>query len=383
MTKDQLARWKSMGFPFDEFYDTIAKEAPVVKPELTIKFVSATQDEKFYTVKLAFTIKNFKSKEAAIFLEIVPNGLSFVRFGESKTITFSAESNTFDYKFPVDPLDDDKYKGQNFYAKLIYEGLSAETGVFQIGKKEEKKKEEKKVCYCDRDFSEVEIKNIIVELRKENGYKKFAEVLFDLPKHEKLSNVTFESFTKNLNAIFTKYKINKCLYKIHFIAQTYHESLHFRATYEDLDKVPDNYEGGFDFQGRGIKQITHDFNYLEYYDKVKGTDFFENKYKPHKIGEGVTDVMKRKNDPDFGEEFLKELKTFAKRLSTEIDTAFDSAGWFWDKNNINKKAESDSVIEVTKAINGNVSKPNGLPDRTKYTKQLKEIMNYEKCNSNN
>jgi predicted chitinase len=286
-------------------------------------------------------------------------------------------------------------------------------------------------CYCNRDFTVAEVTNIITELRKKdnvrneqqyNGkdplYKNKDGVLlikkgksgfYDLqgkfvqkeePERYRLTKTNFDdlgtnvfqskeiekiqekdanlnTFTIELNKTLENYTINTCLRKIHFLAQCYVESARFVDTYEGLTKVPSNYKGGVDFQGRGLKQITHDMNYLEYYDKVNSKTLFKDKFKGrNKIGEGLTEYMTRVKKHGFPEGFLDTLKAFAKKLSTELTYACDSSGWFWDVNKINELADQDNVAKVTKKINGG---DNGLPERKKYTADLKIIFDYEKC----
>ena len=89
-------------------------------------------------------------------------------------------------------------------------------------------------------------------------------------------------FTVELNKMFEKFKITSCKQKIHFLGQMYLETIYFRYTYESRSVVPSNYRGGVAFQGRGMKQITHDSNYLKYYDYINETTYYQiyEKYSP-------------------------------------------------------------------------------------------------------
>jgi len=97
---------------------------------------------------------------------------------------------------------------------------------------------------------------------------------------------------------------------------------------------------GFKFRGRGCIQITGKSNYKAYNDYLKGTgvnvDLFAN--------------------PD---------------LLCKPVGAIKSAMWFWWKNNLNKYADQDSVVLVTRHINGGT---NGLTERTNYLKKAKSII---------
>jgi predicted chitinase len=376
--------------PFGHWIQTNGKE-------LSIKYNSAVLINTEYQINISITANNLKTKKAN--LSLFEEEVIFDETVKTVPLIISSPKSNYTLKFDKKLLDElsDTILEQDFefFISISCDGLEAKTKTFKLPQKattlsEPKKQEikkEKATCYCNRDFTIEEFKNTIVALRKKNGYKKLADVLFDIEVTEKIQNATFDDFAKFINSIFTKYSINTCIRKIHFLAQTYHESTAFRKTFEGRSEVPDNYKGGIAFQGRGIKQITHDYNYLEYYDYVKGTKFFKDTYiknrkfyKNPKSGkneiEGVTQYMQRVLDPDFGTKFLDKLKDFAPRLATEMHTACDSAGWFWYSKNLNQLADKDNVVEVSRKINGGNE---GLELRKKYTKQLKEILKYDTC----
>ncbi|MDI9309423.1 MAG: hypothetical protein QM535_04340 [Limnohabitans sp.] len=210
-------------------------------------------------------------------------------------------------------------------------------------------------------------------------YDELGTTIFQSIEIEKIQtkDANLTSFTNEINKTFSNYQINTCIRKIHFLAQTYHESERFVNTYEGLTTVPSNYKGGVDFQGRGIKQITHDMNYLEYYDKKNNTNYFKNNFKgKNKTGEGLTQYIDRVKKHRYPEGFLETLKKFAKKLSTELSYACDSAGWYWEREKINESADRDNVKQVTLKINGG---DKGLAERETYTLNLKTIFDYEKC----
>lgn len=81
-------------------------------------------------------------------------------------------------------------------------------------------------CFCYRDFSVEEFKNIILEMRvfsknsvKDLFYKK------NCPLSEE--DKTFERLTEEINKSFKEWEINTCMRKIQFLAQCYHESAFF------------------------------------------------------------------------------------------------------------------------------------------------------------
>ncbi|WP_422091005.1 hypothetical protein [Tenacibaculum ovolyticum] len=316
-------------------------------------------------------------------------------------------------------------------------------------------------CFCDRDITEKELKDIITKLRKKddvhpeqqfapNGLdplyeikgstiklvklgkefytldkKKYAGIETpkkyrkDISKFEKLGTNIFTSnrnekidssqvnnytlFTKYLNEAFTRYDINSCIRKIHFLAQCYHESGGFIDTYEGKNAVT-NPSGGKDFVGRGIKQITHDYNYLACYSEEQRIinedtgkteekslfDVYLNN-RDEKIVNGklklqgvIAYLDKYDTKHGFPENFKKTLKEFTEKLSSDLKPACVSAGFFWEhqdkqKGGLYDTADNDDVKELTKKINGG---DYGLSERKKYTNYLKEIMQYENCKKN-
>jgi len=81
-------------------------------------------------------------------------------------------------------------------------------------------------CYCDRDMSEQEVKDMVALLGKTKS-------LFDgLYSQIKAEDKTYKKLADELNAVFKKYEINTCNRKAHFIAQIYHESAYFGTATE-------------------------------------------------------------------------------------------------------------------------------------------------------
>jgi predicted chitinase len=103
---------------------------------------------------------------------------------------------------------------------------------------------------------------ILVEMTQ---YDELGETLFSLKMNEKMdtSDANFEMLTKELNKALKNYKINTCLRKIHFLAQAYQETQRFSKTYEGNPSSSVN--GGEFYRGRGLLQLTHDYNYKEFY----------------------------------------------------------------------------------------------------------------------
>ena len=95
---------------------------------------------------------------------------------------------------------------------------------------------------------------------------------------------------------------------------------------------------GYKFRGRGPIQLTGKDNYWKF-----ASDFFED----------PETVM---NDPDL--------------VTDDIPTALYSALWFWNKNNLNREADSGDIKLMTKKINGGYI---GLEDRIKHYNHAIEV----------
>tara|TARA_R110000823_G_scaffold266883_2_gene386934 strand:- start:82628 stop:85018 length:2391 start_codon:yes stop_codon:yes gene_type:complete len=146
---------------------------------------------------------------------------------------------------------------------------------FEIGNK----------CSCDRGFTVSEMQTIIDTLRDEENATLFTAGNCDIPEVDK----TMERFTEVLNEIFETYGITKCIRKIHFLAQVYHESDRLRTTEEY--STTGRYAP---YIGRGIMQLTWEVGYKAY-SSFTGEDF-------------VTNYEDIRND---------------------LRNALDSAGWYW------------------------------------------------------
>ena len=150
-----------------------------------------------------------------------------------------------------------------------------------------------------------------------------------------------EKYSGGIQSAAAKFGINSPLRQAHWLAQIAHESGRFRYTKELWGPTPaqKRYEppsslatdlgnteagDGRKFMGRGFIQVTGRSNYRQ----------------------ASIDL--------FGSQVL-----LTKPELLEADPAL-SAGWYWNKRKINRAADADDVMAVTKLINGGY---NGLDDR--------------------
>ena len=153
-----------------------------------------------------------------------------------------------------------------------------------------------------------------------------------------------EKLLPYINTTMQRYAINTPLRKAHFIAQTAHESDGFSTNEE--------YASGADYEGR------RDLGNTRAGDGVR--------FK----GRGLIQVTGRSNYTECGKALGLDLINNPQRLA-DFDLASLSAGWFWDKSQLNDYADDDDVLTITKIINGGT---NGLADRQSYLARAKRVL---------
>lgn len=153
-----------------------------------------------------------------------------------------------------------------------------------------------------------------------------------------------ETFLSHLNTTFSKYQINTCMRKAHFLAQAGHETGQLSLLAEKLpkgQKEKDVYDG---YKGRGLIQITYKDGYVAYGNHV-GQDFTEaNKVKLE-----------------------------------EAEWATDSAGWYWAikmSPSLNEYADKNDLVYITQTINGAF---NGYDDRVSILRRASLALMVDKC----
>jgi len=388
MTSEKLAEFRAKGVLLDPKFDHLAfigdknKKSQEKDKSITIKFASCSADDKNYNLTFEVAAKNIKSNKAKIYV-----GENDV-FGSEEAVTKNVEINPNGKKNIIVSFSKNKEKE---FSKSIFEGdfeyiteiscdgLSAKSPEFKL-KCAKIVIPKQKTCFCNRYFTVDEFKDIVVELRKQeiyikNGrlikdskgkpilknkkkqfeditmYDELGEKLFNLDYTEKIrqEDANFKKFTEAINKTLNDYEINTCIRKIHFLAQCYHETQRFTLTYE---KSPNsNVSGGSFYRGRGLIQLTHDYNY-------------------EKLKKKLSDNSK--------------ITDFVPKVATEINLACQASGYFWKNigaktGNINQYADKDDVLTVSKEINGYVAVPNGFNDRKLFTENLKKIMKYDQC----
>lgn len=232
---------------------------------------------------------------------------------------------------------------------------------------------EEKKCFCGKDFTVEEVKNIVIKLRENTYYNKKSiyyyhqDKLFHrnylgrtefsseiIPENER----TFQKLTFVLNENFSRYKIKSCIQKISFLAQMYIETAFYTATIE-LDKNQKKYDP---YRGRGFIHLTHKGN--EDSRTKNATSYLG--YKKH----SGLDVIK---DPSI--------------ISKSLEHSAYSAGWFWTEGvrkndghliNLNDLcgANEADFKEITRLVKGATTE---FAERFLAFQALLKIFDYENC----
>lgn len=150
---------------------------------------------------------------------------------------------------------------------------------------------------------------------------------------------------------FRKYDITSPLRIVHFLAQISQETGNFKWFTELGGK---SYFNNYDIQFNPRKAI--DLGNLKKGDGYK----FRGRSPIHLTG--------RKNYQAYKEYSGLDVVTNPD-LVARLDIAMDVAGWFWKNNNLNKLADKDDVVGITRIVTGSPKK--AIAERTAYVKHFK------------
>ena len=183
-----------------------------------------------------------------------------------------------------------------------------------------------------------------------------------------------------LEDILPKYGITTERRVAHFLSQCGHESANFKRLEENLNYSAKALRAVFGrYFGAPPKRDADEYhrqpemiaNYV-YMDEFR-------RYKMGNVeegdgwlfrGRGLKQLTGRNNYTRFGESVGMSAEEAAEYVATE-QGAVESACWFWDTNNLNRIADTDDVVKMTKKINGgNI----GLEDRQRRYKHAMEVL---------
>lgn len=274
------------------------------------------------------------------------------------------------------------------------------TGLPEPKPKNEDKKEDKK-CFCEKEFSEDDIKAFY------NSKQLFTHKKCPLPAEHK----TYKAFTLALNKAMKEYDINTCLRKAHFLAQVQVESDRLNTTIE--------YDTGWDYDHSTHFAAYNTFRpYVNYKKDKKLEEALKKKYTPQEIAklhrgyerynECISHGHTTKGDgpkykgrgllqltwKDTYEAYFAYIKhpeyiTNPDLIANSIDNACNASAWYWkyrsQLKDLNIAADRDDVYYINIGVNGgfnhfdvrinNIKKILGL---MKVKEKCKNIKNLDK-----
>lgn len=350
--------------------------------KLTIRFVSYNYDASNYYLTFEIYAKNLNSYDAVIFVQemnfnneiAVPKETIKLNKDDITvwTVAFSKSKKFDKYLWQDGPV---------YMATIECDGITKETAEFSLKNaakgnhtlKSNIKEKDKNTCFCNRDFTVEELKNIVSELRKsttdQNGNKIYPvhkDKIFylnvgELPKDEQNNYV---EFARVLNLAFNEFNINKCNRKMHFLAQSYPETKYFSV----LKEIGNNLK--YDpYRGRGLMQLNAEKD---------GNGNWTEGSTDHRTGNTTSYLGYKKYSE-------KDVVTDPDIISNSLYESARSAGWFWRFGkrlndgsilDLNTLADKDNVDDISHKVNGGTE---ARRQRKEAYQALKKILKYENC----
>jgi putative chitinase len=183
-----------------------------------------------------------------------------------------------------------------------------------------------------------------------------------------------EGLAQCLPDVLEKYAIDTPLRVAHFLAQTAHESEGFTHFVENLNYSAAGLQNTFPkyfhtanpaaYARNQEKIANHVYaNRMGNGDEASGDGW---KFR----GRGMIQLTGRDNYTHFSNDAGTDAVQNPDLLSTPAGAA-ESAAWYWKERDINKPADEDDVVKVTKLINGGIL---GLDERKALLVKAKAIV---------
>jgi putative chitinase len=172
--------------------------------------------------------------------------------------------------------------------------------------------------------------------------------------------------------VLPKYDITTELRIAHFLSQCGHESLDFTVLEENLNYSS---EGLVKVFGKYFPNIPSTTGYARKPEKIanrvyanrmsNGPESSGDGYKFR--GRGIIQLTGKSSYTSYASHVNKSVEDTILSFKNPKD-ALDCACWFWNSRNLNKFADANDILTITKLINGG---KNGLDDRTaRYSKAI-------------
>jgi putative chitinase len=133
-------------------------------------------------------------------------------------------------------------------------------------------------------------------------------------------------------------------------------------------------------QAAFLAQLAHESGSLRYVKEIASGEAYEGRKSLGNTepgdgvrfkGRGLIQITGRANYKAVGDALDYDFITNPEHLERPGAAAM-SAGWFWDKRNLNALADVDDFKKITKLINGGYT---NYPDRLQHWERIKKILN--------
>ena len=198
------------------------------------------------------------------------------------------------------------------------------------------------------------------------------------------SNKEPEEWYENVVDMFMKYDIITPLRIAGFMAQCGHESADFNRLEENLNYSENALNSVFGrYFGEGKRDAAE---YARKPEKIANY-VYQDEFRSKRgqmgnteegdgwrfRGRGIKQLTGRNNYTAFGKTVGMTAEEAAEYVATKKG-ALESACWFWSTNNIDKYADNDDIVGMSKRINGGTI---GLDDRKFRYERAKQILGSE------
>ncbi len=199
-----------------------------------------------------------------------------------------------------------------------------------------------------------------------------------------LNDVQRDAWYPAITAAMTKYGITTPLRQAHFLAQTGHESLGFQKLEEGLNyrygallalfgnritkadaMKYGRVDGGINAHPANQKMIAN----VIYANRNGNGDINSGDGYRYR-GRGLIQITGKANYSALVKQLGVDIVNDPDKLTTYSLAAESAAAW-WSNHNLNKLADADDVLAITKTINGGT---NGLDDRQSRLTKAKGIL---------
>jgi putative chitinase len=177
-----------------------------------------------------------------------------------------------------------------------------------------------------------------------------------------------------LNEILPKYDINTPARLAGFLAQSAHESADFKLLEENLNYsasgLQRTWPSRFDSKTAAAYARKPEAIANKVYSSRMGNGDEASGDGWRFRGRGIKQLTGRNNYTAFGNSVGMTAELAADYLTTKKG-AVESAAWFWKTNRLNRFADANDIVGMTKAINGGTI---GLEDRQRRYEAAKKIL---------